>query len=243
MALMITNYFSRSSSGTPKPPDSDNIVLAPSSINPNHDSNALIEPEEFKLQGKQYIRCSSLAKPPKHTKKRTSIIWLYGEDIQLKQDATKKFWYCYFCEKQHCQQELPVAGKGNSTALDHLEWKHNFDRKTGQLRPSKEKNGDPNQLSISDYNDMKSIIFSCQLNIFKDLLVRWIVCCHITLFQIKNVFFHDLLFYLFSGLQKVLLKAAATLCQWVKLAFKTKKEGLWQDMQEAYSNISIFFDL
>jgi hypothetical protein len=85
MASTITQFFGvRSSSSTLKQLDSDNFILAPLSMNPNRNPAALIEPDEFKLQGKQYIRCCALAKASKHTKKQTSIIWLYGEDIQVK---------------------------------------------------------------------------------------------------------------------------------------------------------------
>ena len=119
----IISYFS----GGSKAPDSDRIILAPSSISPHQNNvanDALIEPDKFKLNGNQYLRCCVLAKPQKHNKKRTSIIWIYGEDIQLKQDPTKRFWYCYLCEQQHRQQELPTSGNGNTTALDHLKSIH-----------------------------------------------------------------------------------------------------------------------
>lgn len=79
MASAITQFFSRSASSTQKPSDSDNIILAPESINPLRNPEALIEPDEFMLQGKQYIRCSKLARKAKHTKKRSSVIWLYGD--------------------------------------------------------------------------------------------------------------------------------------------------------------------
>ena len=137
----IRKYFSGGSSAA----ESDRIILAPSSINPRRNSVAgevIIQPDEFKLNGKQYVRCCGLAKPQKHTKKRTSIVWVYGEDIQLKQDPTKRFWYCYLCEGQHRQQELPISGKGNTTALDNLESKKQIDRKTGESMPTKK---DPSQ--------------------------------------------------------------------------------------------------
>ncbi|KAK8912230.1 hypothetical protein VCV18_012721 [Metarhizium anisopliae] len=118
---------------------------------------------------------------------------MYGEDIQLKRDGREKFWYCYICEKQHKQQELPIIGKGNSTALDHLETKHNINRATGDLKPLKQTPKDSDQLSISDCNNMKSLVFARRLDHFKELLVRWIVCCHIALFQIENTYFRDML--------------------------------------------------
>jgi hypothetical protein len=246
MASTITQFFSvRSGAASTSlvSTDSDNIVLAPLSIVPERDPQALIGPDEFKLYGKQYIRCNSIAKPPKHTKKRTSVIWLYGEDIQLKHEAAKKFWYCYLCEKKHDQQELPAVGKGNSTALDHLETKHNIDKTTGEVKPPTRPK-DPNQLSISDCsNDMKTIVFARRMDRFKDLLIRWLVCCHIAFFQIENIFFRDLLYYLFPPLAKLLPKAANTMRKWVKDAFEAKRETLRQDMRDAHSNISISFDL
>ena len=170
------------------------------------------------------------------------IIWIYGEDIQAKHDG-KKFWYCYFCEKQGDQQELSIVRKGNCTALDHLEDKHSIDRSTGNIKPIPKPLKEPTQLSISDCNNMKSLIFARRLDCFKDMLVRWIVCYHIAFFQIENSYFQDLLFYLFPPLADLLSKAASTLQQWVKEAFKMRKEKLKQNMQEAHSNTSISFDL
>ena len=71
--MSIRSYFS----GCSKAPDSDRIILAPSSISPRQNDvtdNMLIEPDEFKLNGKQYVCCCILAKPQKHNKKRTSVV-------------------------------------------------------------------------------------------------------------------------------------------------------------------------
>jgi hypothetical protein len=73
-ASTITHFFTRAST---KPSESDNVVLAPESINSRRDPDALIQLDE-----EQYIRCAVLARNPKSTKKRTSVIWLYGEDLQ-----------------------------------------------------------------------------------------------------------------------------------------------------------------
>ncbi|KAK8912270.1 putative AC transposase [Metarhizium anisopliae] len=168
---------------------------------------------------------------------------MYGEDIQLKRDGREKFWYCYICEKQHKQQELPIIGKGNSTALDHLETKHNINRATGDLKPLKQTPKDSDQLSISDCNNMKSLVFARRLDHFKELLVRWIVCCHIALFQIENTYFRDMVFYLFPPLGNLLPKAADTIRRWVMDAFEARREKLKHDLREARSSISISFDL
>jgi hypothetical protein len=235
----IRNYFS----GCSKAPDSDRIILAPSSISPRRNDvadNTLVEPDEFKLNGKQYVRCCVLAKPQKHNKKRTSIVWMHGEDIQLKQDPAKRFWYCYLCEEQYRQQELPISGKGNTTALDHLESKHQIDRRTGEFKPTKK---DPSQPSIIDFNNISALVFKRRFDEFKELLIRWIVYCHIAFFQIENAYFRELLFYVFPGLTTLLPKARLVIRRWIKEAFDAQKERLRLDMEEAHSNISISFDL
>ncbi|EGU72928.1 hypothetical protein FOXB_16562, partial [Fusarium oxysporum f. sp. conglutinans Fo5176] len=55
----------------------------------SRDPDALVQPDEFKLQGEQYTRCSVIARGPRSTKKRTSVIWLYGEDLQSKRDRKR----------------------------------------------------------------------------------------------------------------------------------------------------------
>ena len=57
--------------------DREKFITEAISVNPSRDPAVLIEPDKFKLEGKQYIRCCALAKIPKHTEKQTSIIWLY----------------------------------------------------------------------------------------------------------------------------------------------------------------------
>jgi hypothetical protein len=65
------------------PPLSNDVILALKSIDSKADDTK--EVVEFKLQDKNYIRCNALTKKPKHTKQRTSPIWLWGEDLQLKE--------------------------------------------------------------------------------------------------------------------------------------------------------------
>jgi len=47
--------------------DSDDVILAPASYNPNSDLSNKIE--EFQYKGKQYVRCDAIAKHTKNTKK------------------------------------------------------------------------------------------------------------------------------------------------------------------------------
>ena len=110
--------------------DSDDVVLAPTNINPR--SALSLQPDEFRLYGKVYVRCCSMAKHPKATRKRQSVIWKYGEDIQLRSSLTKRYWYCYLCEKENRKLELPQVSNGTDTALSHLETKHKIHCETGK---------------------------------------------------------------------------------------------------------------
>ncbi|KAM5529528.1 transposase-like protein [Fusarium oxysporum f. sp. phaseoli] len=235
----ISSYFGAASG---RRPDSDRVILAPTYISPrpNDLDGILIEPDEFKLNGKQYVRYVVVAKSQKHTKKRTSVVWQYGEDIQLKQDLTKRFWYCYLCEQQQRQQGLPISGKGNCTALDHLESKHQIDRETGERRHAKRHLSQP---SIVDFNNISTLVFKRRFDEFKELLIRWIVYCHIAFFQIENLYFRELLFYIFPGLTTLLPKARLVIRRWIIDAFEARKDSLRQEMQTAHSNISISFDI
>src|SRR5947209_2063039 len=58
------------------PSQTDDVILAPPTINPL----AAGQPpfDEFVYRGRKYVRCSSLTKGPKHTRKRESKIWLWG---------------------------------------------------------------------------------------------------------------------------------------------------------------------
>jgi hypothetical protein len=221
--------------GGAAPSHSEDIVLAPLSINPR--SEPALQPDEFKLQGKAYVRCCSLAKNPKLTKKRNSIIWIYGEDIQLRTNSAKRFWYCYLCEKRSRQQELPVVDKGNSTCLDHLKQAHKIDPKTGERITTCE----ANQTTINGPS-VSNLIFRRDWEFFKELLIRWIVCCHIAFFQIENEYFREMLFYARPWLSEFLPKAGRTVRKWVMATFTSRKGTLKKELNEARGRISISFD-
>jgi len=87
-----------------------------------------------------------LAKNPKATKKRHSVIWTYGEDIQLLKNSTERFWYGYLCEKKRSPQELPIVDKGNSTCLNRLKQQLRIDQIGKQSKQIG--NSDPTQSTI-----------------------------------------------------------------------------------------------
>jgi hypothetical protein len=78
----ICSYFDNSASA--QRPNPDRIILAPPSINPRPADpvGILIEPDEFKLNGKQYVRHCVTAKSQQHTRKRTSVTQWSGSMVR-----------------------------------------------------------------------------------------------------------------------------------------------------------------
>jgi len=220
---------------------SDDVILAPKSINPKA-TDASNKVEEFKLQGKQYIRCGALTKNPKATRQRTSPIWRWGEDIQLKDgDCKVQYYYCYLCERAKAKQELLIVSSGRSSALDHLCEDHYMDKVSGELNQSAPRAS--NQPTVEAYPAAWSLEFNRNFESFKELLIRWIVCCHIAFFQFENAYFRQLLYFLYPGLEKLLPKASKTIRNWVIKRFEQRKEDLRKELHNAVSAISISFDL
>jgi len=138
------------------------------------------------------------------------------------------------------KQELFVIN-GTSRVRNHLEQKHRIDSQTGIRRknsPQKSVLGLQKDAAASS-----AFFWKDSIEKFKELLIRWIVYCHIAFFQLENQYFRELLFFLNPALMNHLPKAARTIRSWVMTAFMSKKEQLREDLQHSKSRISISFDL
>lgn len=227
---------------TPSNLQSDDVILAPEQLNPLAKDQK--EFSEFTYLGKQYIRCQALTKGPKHTKQRESKIWRWGEDIQLRDDTSSKparYFFCYLCEKQKRKQELLVVGTGRGPAMNHLVEDHNMDRETGAIRLIT--TGSSSQPTIEEFNELRRLDFARGFEQFKQLLIRWLVCCHIAFFQLENQYFRELLSYLNSKLPSFLPRASNTIRRWVIESFTSKKSLLKAELASSVSRITLSFDL
>jgi hypothetical protein len=61
------------------------------------------------------------------------------------------------------------------------------------------------------------------LSEFKDLLVRWMVYCHIAFRMVENEYFRDLIKFLSSSLGGILPRAISTIRSWIMEAYLTEK--------------------
>ena len=108
-----TSTMERFLSVRPPLPFND-VILALKPINSKADATK--EVIKFKLQGKNYIQCNALTKKPKHMKQHMSHLWLWGEDLQLKEGhGSITYYYCYICERLKKPQELPIVSSGGSS--------------------------------------------------------------------------------------------------------------------------------
>lgn len=206
-----------------------------------------LENSHFTFKEEDYLRCCALAKAGAR-KDRLSVIWYYGEDVVKESEPEgKHYWYCYLCEKASVEMnKLLLLGEGNGAILSHLERTHKINRNTG-IRASTTSSMAPSEAgsdsSLANAFGRQRHILATEFNRFKDLLVRWIVYCHIAFFQLENEYFQKLLFWCAPGLEKYLPKAANTIRSWVVMAFEERKERIKQEMREAHSRVHISFDL
>ena len=126
-------------------------------------------------------------------------------------------------------------------ALNYLASKHNINKNTGEIKQPPLK--DPNQLIIKAFPDTYTLNYQQAFNGFKALLIRWLVYYHITFFQFKNIYFRQLLYYIYLKLASLLPKAGNTIQKWVIYAFNQWKKNTIYNIKTAWSLILISFNL
>ena len=193
-------------------------------------------PDEFVQDHITYL---NRAKTTKAARPGSSHVWKYG--LHYIRDSDKKeVYYCHECAVGKYKQELFVIN-GTSGVRNHLEQKHQIDPQSGiRKHSSTRKSVLEQQKSAAATN---AFFWKDSIDKFKELLIRWIVYCHIAFFQLENQYFRELLFFLNPSLLNHLPKAARTIRNWVIEAFRSKKQRLREDLQRSRSRISISFDL
>ncbi|KJZ68286.1 hypothetical protein HIM_12323 [Hirsutella minnesotensis 3608] len=212
-----TSSFTCSASIRSRSPTSYPAPSFPASTPPSTSLRYPEPPDEFVQDHVTYLRRT---KTTRKAARLGSHVWKYG--IHYIRDRDKKeVYYCHECAIGKYKQELFVI---NGTGT----------RKRVATRASVlEQQKSAAATSTFFWKDT--------VDKFKELLIRWVVYCHIAFFQLENQYFRELLFFLNPALLNHLPKAAKTLRGWVMDAFLTKKQRLKEDLQR--SRISISFDL
>ncbi|KAA8620701.1 Dimer-Tnp-hAT domain-containing protein [Pyrenophora tritici-repentis] len=200
---------------SPIPTSSPTPILSPTPIQ-YHES-----PDEFVQGGITYVKRAIIARKDFRQGINHVDRLIVAESVQYIRDSDKKeVYYCHECRVGKSKQELFVIN-GTSRIRNHLEQKHQIDPQSGIKRKGSKESVEK----------------------FKELLIRWIVYCHIAFFQLENQYFRELLLFLNPALLNHLPKAAKTIRSWVMNAFISKKQQLREDLHHSRSRISISFDL
>lgn len=212
----------------------DHITLAPLTINPRFD-NAL-KLDEFEIKGVKFIREASIhrAKRAKVSTVKDSKIWQWGERL-IRVSDNKIVFYCYECEARKYSQALHVVN-GTSHTSKHLWERHRISKETG------EKVVVSDSPIVTHLIEQQEVTAKWRFDRFKELLIRWVIYCHIAFFMLDNQYFRDLLDFLNSKLAKLLPKRR-TIRDWVMEAYMKDKEKLAEELSESLSSVSLSFDL
>ncbi|KAI8416776.1 hypothetical protein FOFC_03089 [Fusarium oxysporum] len=226
---MVPN--STSLTPSPVPTSSPTPTLSPAPVRYHE------PPDEFVQDRITYVKRATITK--KGFRLGSSHIWKYGLQY-IRGSDKKEVYYCHECTAGKNKQELFVIN-GTSKVRNHLEQKHQIDPQSGiKKHSSTRKSVLDQQKSAAATN---TFFWKDSMEKFKELLIRWIVYCHIAFFQLENRYFRELLFFLNPALLNHLPKAAKTIRSWVMDAFLSKKQRLREDLQRSRSRISISFDL
>ncbi|KAG7425131.1 putative AC transposase [Fusarium oxysporum f. sp. raphani] len=194
-------------------------------------------PDEFVQDRITYVKRATITK--KGFRLGSSHLWKYGLQY-IRGSDKKEVYYCHECTAGKNKQELFVIN-GTSKVRNHLEQKHQINPQSSiKKHSSTRKSVLDQQKSAAATN---TFFWKDSMEKFKELLIRWIVYCHVAFFQLENRYFRELLFFLNPALLNHLPKAAKTIRSWVMDAFLSKKQRLREDLQRSRSRISISFDL
>ena len=233
MSTSLTASSAATPSPTPTSPASTpSSTLTPFSVPVQYPK----PPDEFVQDRITYVKREIIAN--KGCRLGSSHIWKYGLQY-IRCSDKKEVYYCHECVVGKYKQELFVIN-GTSRVRNHLEQKHQIDSQTGMRKSSAPKSVLDQQ---KDAAASSAFFWKDSVEKFKELLIRWIVCCHIAFFQLENRHFRELLFFLSPTLMNHLPKAARTIRSWIMTTFTSKKQQLMEDLHQARSRVSISFDL
>jgi hypothetical protein len=133
----------------------------------------------------------------------------------------------------------PCVDNSNSSSLDHLWKKHQLDRTTGESLAGV---GPSVKTSFADGVVYQQLTKQWTLSEFKDLLVRWMVYCHIAFRMVENEYFRELIKFLSSSLGGLLPRTASTIRGWILDAYLADKVTVERGLQRVVSNIHLSFD-
>ena len=172
--------------------------------------------------------------------KKTSDVWNSGFEI-IHAELGSKHYYCRLClDKKENPNYKPLIYNGTSTIRTHLVKCHSSKNDGNEVESGSFASFSASRAPTA--SPAPGYVFKSVFEVFKLLLIQWIVFCHISFLQLENKYFQDLLACISSPILG-LIPSRNTFRSWVLEEFKTQKKALRKELKRARSNIHLSFDL
>ena len=188
------------------------------------------------LQGKRYVK-------EEHThRKRKRNAWVkdHGIYLILLPEKTKTFWLCRQYDENH--KIVLLAAASTNSAQDHMKDTHRIsdqdedeDSQAGNTR---------DVLHMQRQAARGAHIAKTKHELFRNLLIEWIVDQNVPLAAVDHESFRNLLTVLAVDVDSFLPKSSTTVQKWLIAEFDKKKLGIKQQLHEdSISKIHLTFDM
>ncbi|OBS14952.1 hypothetical protein FPOA_14115 [Fusarium poae] len=188
-----------------------------------------------------------------HRKKRRrkSPIDPYGRRLTKVVGNREKgdFWICYQCDNKKEISLYALVNSGTSGALRHLRKDHHIlvgevDSETTESEPPRRRQRQRTVLDLQKQAVERLAIPKSKAELFKDLLLRWIVDADIPFSAVEHTDFRKLLSSLNEELVDELFpRSGVTIRSWLEAEYRSQKELLRSKLAASLYKKHLTFDL
>ena len=203
-----------------------------SHLRPNADTS---EYPPVRIDGKSYIKEDWTQRK----RKRFSWIQQYGTYLLEAENHKKAHWLCNICDKKH--KVVIFNAQSTNAAAGHLKADHHI---TGRDEDEESRGGIRTVLSMQRQAAKGATVAKIKYELFKSLLLEWIVDQNIPLTAVEHESFRAFLTVLSPDVDSYLPNSAGTVRNWLMTEFDGAKTEIKRQLREdPVSRIHISFDM
>lgn len=173
-----------------------------------------------------------LGPPRKREGGKESWVWTHGIKIVTQEDG-RDWWRCNLCAQKY-------RASGTDKAAAHIKSKHWINH-NGPMARHDSVLIQQRRLSSSGSLLREKVDAST----FRTLLLKWIICMHISFSQVESKYFRQMMVYVNPVLESgnLLPKSGNTIRDWVMKDFGKCKEQITRKLAESEGQVHLSFDL
>jgi hypothetical protein len=195
----------------------------------------------IRLGAKRYIREDWVQKK----RKRWSWVGDHGTylvEIDENFNSKKTWWSCNLCDK--VQKQCLYAAQSTNAATIHLKTEHRLSAKDNEEEPDGRKIGQRDVLKMQRDAAIGSIIPKTKYELFRALLLNWVVDQNVALAAVEHDSFRDLLTVLSREVNLFLPSTGDTVHNWLMAEFDLRKQDIKRQLRRnPISKIHLTFDM